>query len=74
MIIHLWEQEKLLLKKYAEEYKKKTGDSYSWSRIMEMLREHYEEHLDETLKLIMDIKERELKEANAREEAEPKKN
>lgn len=72
MIIHLWEQEKMLLKKHAEEYKKKTGDSYSIYHILSILREHYEENLDADLKKVMDIKVRELKEAEAGKEEKEK--
>jgi len=68
MIIHLWEQEKILIKKYAESYQKQTGDEhYSWKRICELLRERYEEKLDETLKEIMDIKVREFEDNKGKE-------
>lgn len=68
MIIHLWEQEKMLLKKYAEKYKKKTGDEYSIYHILSILREHYEENLDKDLQKVMDVKIREFKENQAKEE------
>ena len=68
MNIHLWTQEVMLLKKYAEEFKAKTGVDYSLSHIMSILREHYEENLDADLKKVMDVKVRELKEAQAGEE------
>ena len=67
MVIHLWEQEKVLVKQYAEQYKKQTGDSYSWKHILSLLREHYEEHLDEALKQVMDTKMRELNEEKEEE-------
>ena len=59
----------MLLKKYADEFKKKTGVEYSLNHIMSILREHYEENLDADLKKVMDIKVRELKEADAGKEA-----
>lgn len=62
MIIHLWEQEKMLVKKYAESYKQQTGDDYSIYHILSILREHYEENLDKDLKEVMDIKVREFNE------------
>ena len=68
MIIHLWTQEMMLLKKYADEFKKKTGVEYSLNHIMSILREKYEENLDKDLREVMDIKVRELKEAEAGEE------
>lgn len=68
MIIHLWTQEMMLLKKYAEEFRQKTGVEYSLNHIMSLLREKYEENLDKDLKEVMDIKVRELKEAEAGEE------
>lgn len=73
MIIHLWTQEMMLLKKYADEFKKKTGVEYSLNHIMSILREKYEENLDADLKEVMDIKVRELKEAEAGKEVKPKK-
>lgn len=72
MIIHLWEQEKMLLKKHAEEYKKKTGDSYSIYHILSILREYYEENLDKDLKKVMEIKKREFEEAEAGKEVDDK--
>ena len=73
MIIHLWAQEMMLLKKYAEDFKKKTGVEYSMNHIMSILREKYEENLDADLKEVMDIKVREIKEAEAGKEVGAKK-
>lgn len=74
MIIHLWTQEMMLLKKYADDFKKKTGVEYSLNHIMSILREKYEENLDADLREVMDIKVRELKEAEAGKEVKPRKN
>lgn len=65
MQIHLYDQELLFLKKYAEEYKSKTGDNYSIQHIMSLLADKYEENLGKDLKEIMDVKIRELQEEQA---------
>ena len=67
MKIHFLEQEKLLIRKYAEEYRKKTGDNYSMFHIMSILSQEYEQRLDEDLKKVMSIKYREFEETKAKE-------
>lgn len=67
MKIHFLEQEKLLMRKYAEEYRKKTGDNYSIFHIMSIISQEYERRLDDDLKKVMDIKYREYEENKAKE-------
>ena len=67
MVIHFYDQEIMLLKKYAEEYKTKTGDVYSIHHIMSILTDKYEENLAKDLKEVMDVKVRELEEEQAGE-------
>lgn len=66
MKIHFNTQEKELMRKYAEEYRKKTGDNYSTFHMMSLLNAEYERRLDKDLKKVMDIKYREREEELAR--------
>lgn len=66
MKIHFLEQEKELMRKYAEQYRKKTGDNYSVFHIMSILCAKYEKNLDKDLKQVMEIKFREHEEEEAR--------
>lgn len=67
MKIHFNAQEKLLIKQHAEKFREKTGDNYSLFHIMSILSSFYEEHLDEDLKKVMDVKFREFEENKAKE-------
>ena len=65
MKIHLAEQEKDLAIKYAQEYRKKTGDNYSLQFIITMLSRKYENNLALDLKTILDEKIRNWEEEQA---------
>ena len=56
------------MRKYAEQYYKKTGDHYSWFHIMSILVAEYEKRFDKDLKKVMNEKYREFEEEKAREE------
>ena len=66
MKIHLAEQEKDLAIKYAQEYRKKTGDNYSLQFIITMLSRKYENNLALDLKTILDEKIRNWEEEQAK--------
>ena len=66
MKIHFLQQEKELMRKYAEEYRRKTGDNYSVFHIMSILTAEYERRLDKDLQKVMDIKYREHEEELAK--------
>ena len=67
MQIHFYPQEKELMRKYADDYRKKTGDNYSVFYIMSLLSVNYERNLEKDLKAIMKQKIREFEEQQARE-------
>lgn len=68
MKISLLPQEKNLLRQYADEYYKKTGDKYSYFHMMSILTAMYEERFEEDLKKMMDIKLREFQEGKWNEQ------
>lgn len=67
MQIHFYPQEKELMRKYAETYRKRTGDNYSVFYIMSLLSTKYERDLEKDLKEIMKQKVREFEENRAEE-------
>lgn len=67
MLIHFYPQEKELMRKIAEDYRKKTGDNYSVFYIMSLLSTKYERDLEKDLKAIMKQKIREFEELQAKE-------
>lgn len=67
MQIHFYPQEKELMRKHAEIYRKKTGDNYSVFYIMSLLSTKYERDLEKDLKAIMQQKVREFEEKRAEE-------
>lgn len=69
MKITLLPQEKALLKQYAEEYRTKTGDNYSYFHMMSILTSFYEERFEKDLQEVMDIKLREFQEGKWNEQS-----
>lgn len=68
MLINFNPQEMALMREYAKEYKKQTGDEeYSQNYVMTLLTAKYEVNLDKDLKKIFDKKVRDYEEQQAQE-------
>lgn len=67
MKIHFLPQEMELIRKEADEYRKRTGDNYSSFHVMSILTNEYEKNLASDLKRVMDIKIREFEEESAKQ-------
>ena len=65
MIIEFNHQEKMLLEKTANNYRKRTKDNPSYNYIVNLLRCHYEDNLQKDMSKILDQKVREYNEAQA---------
>lgn len=67
MNIHLDQHEMEVVRRKAQEFKKKTGKDYSWRYIGFLLKEQYMKRFMQDIDKVMEIKTLETKEEEAKE-------